>query len=47
MLCFYFLGWADDEELASHIRKLKHPPPKPKEYVSLLANWRPGSWSVL
>ncbi len=43
MLCFYFLGWADDEELANHIRKLKHPPPKPKEYVSLLANWRPGS----
>lgn len=43
MLCFYFLGWADDEELANHIRKLKHPPPKPKEYMSLLANWRPGS----
>jgi len=43
MLCFYFLGWADDEELANHIRKLKHPPPKPKEYISLLANWRPGS----
>lgn len=43
MLCFYFLGWADDEELANHIRKLKHPPPKPKEYTSLLANWRPGS----
>lgn len=43
MLCFYFMGWASDEELANHIRKLKHPPPKPKEYVSLLANWRPGS----
>ena len=43
MLCFYFLGWADDEELANHIRNLKHPPPKPKEYISLLANWRPGS----
>jgi hypothetical protein len=23
MLCFYFMGWADDEELVQHIQKLK------------------------
>jgi hypothetical protein len=23
MLCHYFMGWADDEELFDHIQKLK------------------------
>src|SRR5262249_4432016 len=23
MLCFYFIGWADDEELLAHLQKLK------------------------
>lgn len=43
MLCFYFMGWASDEDLVNHIRRLKDPPKPKKEYVSLLDNWRPGS----
>jgi hypothetical protein len=23
MLCYHFMGWADDEELLNHIEKLK------------------------
>jgi len=23
MLCYHFMGWADDEELFNHIEKLK------------------------
>lgn len=42
MLCFYFMGWADDEDLANHIKRLK-PPDKPREYKSLLAGCIPGS----
>lgn len=43
MLCFYFMGWASDEDLDKHIRKLKDPPKPKKEYVSILDNWRPGN----
>jgi hypothetical protein len=25
MLCWYFLGWASDEELLAHLEKLKRP----------------------
>ena len=25
MICFYFLGWADEEELLAHLAKLKKP----------------------
>lgn len=31
MLCFYFMGWADDEELAQHIKKLKEASGKKKK----------------
>lgn len=31
MLCFYFMGWADDEELAQHIKKLKEAEEKKKK----------------
>ncbi len=23
MICFYFIGWADEEELLAHLEKLK------------------------
>ena len=26
MICFYFIGWADDEELLAHVQKLKAQP---------------------
>ncbi|MBU0566915.1 IS4 family transposase [bacterium] len=31
MLCFYFMGWADDEELAQHIKRLKGTSEKKKK----------------
>ena len=31
MLCFYFMGWADDEELAQHIKRLKEASGKKKK----------------
>ena len=31
MLCFYFMGWADDEDLAWHIKKLKEAEDKKKK----------------
>jgi hypothetical protein len=31
MLCFYFMGWADDEELVQHIKKLKEAEEKKKK----------------
>lgn len=30
MLCFYFMGWADDEELEQHLKKLKEAQEKKK-----------------
>jgi len=31
MLCWYFSGWADEEELLAHIRRLKTPKAKPED----------------
>ena len=31
MLCFYFMGWADDEELADHIKRLREADDKKKK----------------
>lgn len=41
MLCFYFMGWASDDDLANHIKILKEPP-KTKAHRSLLENWKRG-----
>jgi hypothetical protein len=30
MLCYHFMGWADDEELFDHIEKLKQADNKKK-----------------
>ncbi|MEW6620259.1 MAG: IS4 family transposase [bacterium] len=41
MLCFYFLGWANEEELSQHIKKLKEPKKKKPKLTAFT-----GSWSV-
>ena len=46
LLCFYFMGWATDEDLDNHIsnlKKLQECESQPTKQKSLLDDWRPGS----